>query len=335
MAAFDLPLDQLQAYLPDRDEPPDFDAFWASTLEATRSQSPDLVLEPVDAGLRSFETFDVTFTGFGGARIKGWLILPAVRVEPLSCVVEYIGYGGGRGLLVERLMWASAGFAHFVMDNRGQGSDGPRGETPDPDAEPVDPHYPGFMTRGILDPRRHYYRRLFSDAVRAMDAVRSLPFIDPGRVAAYGRSQGGGIALAVAGLVPDVPILLSDVPFLCHYRRATQLVDTEPYAEIVRYLKIHRDRVDQAFATLGYFDGMNFAPRARARAMFSVGLMDDVCPPSTIYAAYNHYDGQKEIRVWRFNVHEGGGPFQLRDQVAMLHAAWDGIPADRAALATS
>ncbi len=71
-----------------------------------------------------------------------------------------------------------------------------------------------------------------------MDAVRTLSQVDPTRLAAYGRSQGGGIALAVAGLEPDLPIVLSDVPFLCHYRRATSLVDTHPYVEIAGYLKI-------------------------------------------------------------------------------------------------
>src|SRR5439155_9079352 len=142
---------------------------------------------------------------------------------------------------VERLVWASAGFGHFVMDNRGQGSDGPPGSTIDTPADAISPHVSGFMTMGIHDPKAHYYRRLFSDAVRAMDAVRTLPSVDPARTAAYGRSQGGGIALAVAGLVPDLPILFSDVPFLCHYRRATAIVDTHPYAEITTYLRNHRD----------------------------------------------------------------------------------------------
>lgn len=323
MAAFDLPLAELRSYRPERGEPADFDAFWARTLAETRARPLDLVLEPVDVGLASNETFDVTFTGFGGTRIKGWLIVPRLRSGPVPCVVEYIGYGGGRGLLVERLLWATAGFAHFVMDNRGQGSDGPPGATTDTAGDAVSPHYPGFMTMGIHDPGAHYYRRLFSDAVRAMDAVRGLPMVDGGRIAAYGRSQGGGIALAVAGLVPDLPILLTDVPFLCHFKRATSLVDTHPYAEVSNYLKIHRDRVDETFRTLAYFDGMNFAPRARARAMFSAGLMDDICPPSTVFAAYNHYAGPKQINTWEFNVHEGGGPFQLQSQVRLLHEIWD------------
>ena len=323
MAAFDLPLEQLRAYRPDRQEPADFDAFWAQTLAETRSRQLDLVLESVDAGLASNDTFDVTFTGFGGARIKGWFILPRIRSGRIPCVVEYIGYGGGRGLLVERLLWASAGFAHFVMDNRGQGSDGPPGATTDVGADVVNPHYPGFMTMGIHDPAAHYYRRLFSDAVRALDAVRSMAEVDPTRLAAYGRSQGGGISLAVAGLARELPILLCDVPFLCDFRRAVSLVDTRPYGEVAQYLKIHRDRVDEVFRTLSYFDGMNFATRAKARALFSAGLMDDVTPPSTVFAAYNHYAGPKAMRTYEFNVHEGGGPFQLMTQVQLLHEAWD------------
>lgn len=322
MAAFDLPLDELRTYRPERDEPADFDAFWRQTLDETRARPLDLVLESVDAGLASNETFDVTFTGFGGTRVKGWFILPRQRSGRVPCVVEYIGYGGGRGLLVERLLWASAGFAHFVMDNRGQGSDGPPGATVDVGADVVNPHYPGYMTMGIHNPAAHYYRRLFSDAVRAMDAVRGLAQIDPARIAAYGRSQGAGISLAVAGLVPDLPLLLCDVPFLVNFRRAASLVDTMPYGEIGQYLKIHRDQVERVFGTLSYFDGMNFAARARARALFSAGLMDDVTPPSTVFAAYNHYAGPKDIVTYEFNVHEGGGPFQLQAQVRLLHDAW-------------
>ena len=140
-------------------------------------------------------------------------------------MIEYVGYGGGRGMPIERLPWAVAGFAHFVMDNRGQGTWGPVGATPDAVPETESAH-PGYMTRGILDPADHFYRRLMTDCVRAVDAVHEIAEVDAGRIAAYGRSQGGGLALATAGLEPRVGTLLSDVAFLCHYRRATQIVET-------------------------------------------------------------------------------------------------------------
>jgi len=319
---FDMPLEQLQAYLPPREEPADFDAFWAESLAGARRYPLEVRFEAVQTGLKLVEVFDVTFNGYGGQPIKGWLLLPREHERPLPCLVEYIGYGGGRGHPFEWLLWSNAGYAHFVMDVRGQGSSWRHGDTPDADADGGDPHHPGFMTRGILNPRTYYYRRVFVDAVRAVEAARAHPAVDPQRVGALGGSQGGGITLAVAGLVPDLAVAMPDVPFLCHFRRATSIVDTDPYGEITRYLKVHRDKVETVFQTLAYFDGVNFSARAHAPALFSVGLMDDICPPSTVFAAYNHYAGPKEIRVWPYNRHEGGQAFQDRERLAFLNRLW-------------
>ena len=69
----------------------DFDSFWANTLAEARAFPLDAKFEHVDYGLVAQETFDVTFNGFGGQPVKGWLILPAQRKAPLPVVVEYIG----------------------------------------------------------------------------------------------------------------------------------------------------------------------------------------------------------------------------------------------------
>lgn len=318
MAFFDLPLEQLQTYKPERSEPSDFDDFWAQTLAEARQHAVQAEFAPADFGLRAIETFDVTFRGFGGQPIKGWFLLPRASSGALPCVVEYIGYGGGRGFAFEWLTWAAAGYATLVMDTRGQGSTWRQGDTPDPHAEGANPQIPGFMTRGILSPQSYYYRRVFTDAVRAIEAARSHPAVDAGRIAVTGGSQGGGIALAVASLVPDLSAVMPDVPFLCHYRRATQMINSNPYAEIANYCKTHRDKIAQVFTTLSYFDGVNFAVRASAPTLFSVGLMDDICPPSTVYAAYNYYAGPKEIGIYEYNNHEGGGSYQTQAKLRFL-----------------
>jgi len=322
MAFFDLPLNELKTYCPERDEPADFDSFWKSTLDEARSFPLNGIFERVDYGLVAQETFDVTFAGFGGQPVKGWLILPRQRNGKLPCVVEYIGYGGGRSFAIEWLLWASAGYAHFVMDTRGQGSGWSKGDTPDLYAEGGNPSLPGSMTQGVLDPRHYYYRRVFTDAVRAIDAARSHPDVDASQIAVTGGSQGGGITIAAASLVSDVVAAMPDVPFLCHYRRATELVDTYPYKEIAEYCHIHRDKVDAVFNTLSYFDGLNFAARVKAEALFSVGLMDQVCPPSTVYAAYNHWAGEKDIKVYPYNGHEGGGSYQTVEKLKFLKSFW-------------
>lgn len=322
MAFYDLPLEQLQAYKPERSEPLDFDAFWQATLSETRQHPLDARFTPLDCGLKVIEGFDVSFAGYGGQEIKGWLLLPALRGARLPCVVEYIGYGGGRGSPWNYLTWPAAGYATLVMDTRGQGSTWQPGHTPDPEPDGANPHYPGFMTRGILDPKTYYYRRVFSDAVRAVEAALTHPAVDPERIAVTGGSQGGGITLAAAGLSPLVKVAMPDVPFLCHFRRATQLIDTFPYGEIANFCKTHRDRVEQVFHTLSYFDGMSFSARASASALFSVGLMDTICPPSTVYAAYNHYAGPKQIKIYEYNNHEGGATFQTEAKIDFLRAIW-------------
>ncbi len=201
MALFDLPLDQLQSYHPTRTEPADFDAFWQRTLAESRQFPLDATFTPVDSGLRTVQAFDVTFNGFAGQPIKGWLLLPTHRSEPLPCIVEYIGYGGGRGFPTDWLFWSSAGYAHLIMDTRGQGSAGSPGDTADVEAPGSNPQYPGFMTRGILNPDTYYYRRVFTDGVRAVEVAQSHPAIDKTRIAVTGGSQGGGISLSCQRIV--------------------------------------------------------------------------------------------------------------------------------------
>ncbi len=66
-------------------------------MDDARRHPLDARFEPFDVGLRTVETFDVTFAGYAGQPIKGWLLLPRQRSGPLPCVVTFIGYGSGRG----------------------------------------------------------------------------------------------------------------------------------------------------------------------------------------------------------------------------------------------
>lgn len=307
MAQFDLPLAELERYSPEITAPSDLDEFWAATLAETRSHDLDLRVEEVHNHLTLVTTYDVSFAGFDGHRINAWLHLPVGTSVPLPGVVEYAGYSGGRGLSHQHVAWALAGYAHFTMDTRGQGWGGRSGGTPDPSADAGLNATPGHMTRGILDPASYYYRRVYADAVRAIEAATASGFVDPDRVVVAGVSQGGGIAIAVSALSPGLAGALVDVPFLCHFDRAITITDEDPYREVARYLARHRPHEAQARETLSYFDGAVLAPKATAPALFSVALMDEVCPPSTVYAAFNRWGGdEKRMAVYPFNGHEGG-----------------------------
>ncbi len=314
MPFFDMPLEQLRAYRPEVTEPVDFDAFWSRTIAEARASAAVPVWTPVDTGLTEVEVVDVRIPGFAGEPVAGWLVLPRHRDGPLAVVVEFPGYGGSRGLPTDHLVWPAAGIAHLVLDVRGQAGTG--GETADPHGSVRS--VPGWLTRGVEHPDTYFYRRVFTDAVRAVDAISTHDRIDPARVVVRGTSQGGAIAIAAAGLLGDrVAGVLANVPFLQHVERAIGMVGTEPYAEAMRYLARH-DAEDPVFHTLSYVDGVNFARRATAPALYSVGLMDPVCPPSTVYASFNHYAGAGEMAIYRWNEHEGGGGRHLPRELAFV-----------------
>jgi cephalosporin-C deacetylase len=283
-------------------EPADFDAFWTRTLAEVRQHPLSPEFRAVGTPFELLDVFDVTFSGFGGHRVRAWLRIP--RGVPSAVVLHFRGYGWGRGHATDLVPWPLVGAACVTLDTRGQGASGVPGDTPDP-AAGTGPEQPGFLTRGIRDPHDYYYRRVFSDAVRAVEAAHAFGGLADLPTFAFGGSQGGGIALAVAGLTA-IDGVLADVPFLSDFPRAVALASREPMLEVVRYLAAQRDDPRAVFQTLSYFDAVHHARRASAPALFSVGLRDATCPPETVFAAFDSYGGPKEIAVYPFNDHEGG-----------------------------
>ncbi len=317
MPDYDFQGEALESYRGSVQAPADFDAFWAATLKEAQAFPLNATFEAHDCGLNAFDVFDLAFSGFGGHRVRGWFLLPKGSEGKLPLVVRYVGYGGGRGYPYEHLVFPAAGYAHLVMDTRGQGSAWTPGDTPDPVGS--DPAHPGYMTRGILSRETYYYRRVFTDAVRAIEAGRSHARVDGARVSIVGGSQGGGICLAAAALSPHVAAMMPDVPYLCDFPRAVRVAQRDPYLEIARFLSVHRGKVGAVFETLRYFDGTCFAERIKTPALVSAASMDTICPPSTVHAAFNRLaSADKTIVDYGFNDHEGGGLFQQGEQLTWL-----------------
>ena len=324
----DMSLAELRRFNPPVREPADFDEFWSQTLAEARTAA-DLAgaratRVAADTPITGVIIEDLTFPGFNADPIKAWVVRPKGREgEPLPTVVEYNGYNGGRGIAGERTQWALCGYVYVFMDTRGQGSGwGSGGETPDPHG--TNASASGWMTRGVDNPRDHYYRRVFTDAVRLIDEVTTWDFVDTDRIAVAGGSQGGGIALAAAGLTPGLWAVMPDVAFLCAWEHAASVAMADPFKELATYLSVHRDHAELVWNTVAYFDGVNFAKRIEIPALMSVALMDEVVPPSTTFAAFNALGSDdKQIEVYPYNNHEGGQMYQWLKQVAFLASRAD------------
>jgi cephalosporin-C deacetylase len=306
MALYDLPADELETHRCAAAEPAGLDAFWRRTLAEARalaSAASFTAYRPEAYG--SLAVDDVTFSGFGGHAIRGWFLRPRSAAGPLPCLVTYIGYGGGRAFPVDHTLFAAAGHAVLVMDTRGQGGEWLPGATGDPGAGASGAEHPGVMTRGIASPETYYFRRLYTDAVRAVETAAEHPQVDAGRIAVTGFSQGGGLSLAAAALAPElVRLCIADMPYLCDIERGAQIAPEAPYTELTRYLALHPERHDEIVGTLRHVDCALLAPRIRARCIVSVGLMDPICPPSTVYAAFNAITAPKELCVFPYGTHE-------------------------------
>jgi cephalosporin-C deacetylase len=302
MPWFDMPLERLREYRTSTREPDGLDDWWTKRLDKARAQAQPPAVTPHEPDLyRPYQVFDVEFSGADGDPVRAWYIKPAGKANP-PLVVKYIGYGGGRGIPTEHFLLPALGYAVFVMDTRGQGGRWTTGGTGDgPGA--TGPENSKVMSRGITAPEDYYYTRLFTDAVLAVDVARELAG-SSATVAVSGGSQGGGLALAVAALHRDaVGVCHADLPFLCDIQRAITLAPDPPYTEIPEFLAESGALADRALDTLRYVDCALLARRITATTLVSVGLMDFTCPPSTVFAAYNAIDADKDIIVYPYSGH--------------------------------
>ncbi|HUX20587.1 MAG TPA: acetylxylan esterase [Spirochaetia bacterium] len=303
MRLADLPLEKLPSYGGTNPRPEDFDDYWKRGLEELAGTNPDVKLARNEFESSFCECFDLYFTGVRGARIHAKYLRPTGVTEPHPAILEFHGYSGSAGDWSTKLPWAAEGFSVLSMDCRGQGglsedNGGVKGTT-----------LRGHIIRGLDDqPDNLLFRHIFLDTAQLARIAMEMPEVDGSRIGATGGSQGGGLTIACGALEPRVKLLAPVFPFLSDYKRVWDLEKTQrAYEEIGDYFRRfdpQHKREREIFTRLGYIDIQNLAPRIRGEVMLAVGLMDDVCPPSTQFAAYNKITSEKSVEIYPDFTHE-------------------------------
>lgn len=309
MPILDLPLSELETYSGTNPRPSDFEDYWDRALSEMKSVDPDV--EIIDAGFQApgVKCSHFYFTGVGGARIHAKYLRPdaALKTEktaaPSPALLFFHGYTMDSGSWTSHLAWAASGYHVWAMDCRGQGglSEDPGGVTGNTQK--------GHIIRGLADSvDKLYYRQVFLDATQLAGLAMNTDGVDPKRVGARGGSQGGGLAIASAALEPKIACLTPRFPFLSDYQRVWEIdLAKTAYEELVYWFKrfdpMH-EREDEIFNTLGYIDVQHLADRIRGRVMMATGLSDEVCPPSSQFAAYNKITSPKSLRIFPDFGHE-------------------------------
>lgn len=297
---YDLSINELQHYKPALTTQPDFDEFWNKTLSTLKEIPLKYELTPYDYPSKGVKVYNVIYKGFQNADIEGWLAVPDGS-GPFPGLVIFHGYNWAfDGCIHDTVNWALKGYAAFQVLIRGQ-----HGRSSDNIISSTG-FSAGWMTKGILSPYEYYYRAVYMDSVRALEVLSSLPEVNKDKIGVTGSSQGGGLTLAAAALSGIPKAACADYPYLSHFERAIDIAPSGPYLEINEYFRRNSspEIERKAKKTLSYFDVMNLGTRIKCPVWVSIGLVDEITPPSTVFAAYNHLNCPKEILVFRYFGHE-------------------------------
>lgn len=310
MPVLDLPLAQLQQYQGRNPMPADFDAFWDAGLAEIAALDPQIELKPAAFQSKVAECFELRFTSTFGARVFAKYFRPRQRPARSACILQFHGFTAHGGEWQDKLGLVSEGFCVASLDCRGQG-----GLSQDHGTLRTSPCN-GHLTRGLSDPdpRNLLFRNLYLDTALLARVVSTFPEVDPGRLAAMGGSQGGGLTLACAGLVPQLRLAAPVFPFLCDWKRVWEMdLAKDAYQEVRDYFRRfdpRHEREDETWTRLGYIDVQFLARRIKAEVLMGIGLMDNICPPSIQFAAFNKIPGRKRHVIYPDFGHEGLPWFQ-------------------------
>ncbi len=301
---FDFSLEELYTYQGRNPRPADFDAYWDDSLAEMHGLDPALELVPADFQTSFADCYHLYFTGVGGARVHAKLLQPKQLQPGSPGLVMFHGYSINAGNWQDKLGYVAAGCTVAALDCRGQGGlsedvGGVQGTT-----------LRGHIVRGLQDesPRKLLFRSIFLDAAQLTRIVMNMDHVDPDRVGATGASQGGALTLAAAALEPRIRRAAPVYPFLSDYQRVWEMdLDVQAYAELREWFRRfdpRHEREKEIFTRLGYIDVQHLAPRIQAEVRLSMGLIDQICPPSSQFAAYNKIGSPKSLALYPDYGHE-------------------------------
>lgn len=321
MPVLDKPLSELTQYKGINPRPADFDAYWDAALKELDAVNPNVDLIPSkELQSTGAEAFNLFFTGVGGARIHAKYLRPRHATKPHPAVVQFHGYSGHSGDWADKLNYISQGYSVASLDCRGQAG------LSEDNSQVKGNTLQGHFVRGLNDPdpKKLLFRQMFLDTAQLARIVMSFDEVDATRVGAMGGSQGGGLTLACAALEPRIKLVAPVFPFLSDYRRVWEMdLAKDAYDELKKFFRMydpHHEREEEIFTKLGYIDVHHLAPRIKGEVLMLISQMDNICPPSTQFAAYNMIQSKKQYLLYPDFGHEGlpGGNDKIFNFLAKL-----------------
>ncbi|MBN2852292.1 MAG: acetylxylan esterase [Clostridia bacterium] len=304
MPVLDKPLKELREYMGSSPCPSDIDEYWDKMILKMKQIDPAVELIEAEFQVPGMTCYHMYFTGIKNARVYAKLIKPDRNDQKeYPAMLRFHGYFGKSPSWNELLNYAYMGYTVAALDARGQGglsedAGGYKGTT-----------IKGNIVRGLLDDKENLmFAHIYLDCAQLAGLVMDMKDVDENRVGCFGNSQGGALTIACAALEPRIRKAAPLHPFLIDYKRVWEMdLDVDAYDELryfFRQFDPEHKREDEIFYQLGYIDLQNIAKRIKADTLVGIGLLDNICPPSTCFAAYNKMTCNKEIKIYPDFKHE-------------------------------
>ncbi|MGB3616861.1 MAG: acetylxylan esterase [Catalinimonas sp.] len=146
----------------------------------------------------------------------------------------------------------------------------------------------------------YYYKRVYLGCVRAVDFLTSMDQYDGEHLAVTGGSQGGALSIVTAALDDRVRYLAAFYPALSDM---TGYLEGRAGGWPHVFKEWDREQNPGWLRTAPYYDVVNFARRLQRPGWYSWGFNDNVCPPTSMYAAYNAVTAPKQLHLFEETAH--------------------------------
>ncbi len=271
--------------------PLDFKAYWDHEKQSLKSLLMEVKSKEMEISDSRFVCFDTEINCTGPKTAKGYFAKPVkakVRSLPIVLIVHAAGVKGSwcRSETENALNYARKGALCFDLNAHGMLNGQPDEYYSNLEAGELKEYYmSGLESREDL-----YFRGMYLRLLRTIEFLTRQPEWDRRRILVIGESQGGGQALAAAGLDPRVSAVVATVPAMCDW--GGTLVNRkggwpQPFEQSGDQEKMKQ--------TLPYFDTANLLKDSKATIVVEIGLIDNTCPSTSIYAAINQAKGPKII----------------------------------------
>ncbi|MBT4482398.1 MAG: prolyl oligopeptidase family serine peptidase [Candidatus Latescibacteria bacterium] len=292
---------QVNAIRPTGSPPKDFDRFWRSAKAELIRIPMDPIVEPVhDSTLPDgYKIYKISLASTGGGRVHGWFTVPEGKgTFPAVLFVP----GAGVRPTSKATVFTRAGLAVLSINVHGI----------DPDKEIK--YYQGLRANifkgddyfffNKKDPHRYYHYRVIQDCIRAVDFLHTCDKVDSSKIGICGGSQGGFLSLITPALDKRIKAASLAVPAMCDI--------TGPLYGRHTYGLLEQGDGEKEIQALSYYDVALAASLINIPVQMRVGFLDNTCPPTAVYSAYNNLRGKKEMIHLPLKGHNIGGEW-LRD----------------------